>query len=153
MASTVPDSTFMASLSLENVGKGLDPISPTYFSGDTLWQNVATPFNASGTLVTHAASTGIFYDKDQAQSYRFSFTGTGTLNLRMTPTSGQDFFLELIGPNGLVAASWDKPTGGAPIRQISQSSLPAGSYVVRVRAGYTTSEYSAAGYTLSITVN
>lgn len=153
IASTVSDSTFMASLGLENVGNGLDPISPSYFNGDALWQNVAIPFSGSGTLVTHTASTGIFYDKDQARSYRISFGGTGTLNLTLTPTSGQDFFLELIGPNGLVAARWDKPTGGAPTRQISLSSLPAGSYVVRIRAGYTTSDSSAAGYTLSITVN
>lgn len=154
MASSVPDSTFMTALNRDNIGNGTDPISPTYLNGNTLWQRVTVPLSGSGTLTTHAASAAIYYDRNQARSYRFTFNGSGTLNATMTPTTGsQDFFLELIGPDGIVAASWDRPTGGAAVRTLSRSGLLPGEYVVRVRAGYTTSEYADAGYNLSIAVN
>ena len=95
---------------------------------------------------------GIYYDRNQARCYRFTYGGSGTLAVTMTPTGGQDFFLELIGPTGIVAADTTQPQGGAPTRSITRSGLPAGDYIVRVRAGYTTSDNTAASYSLGITL-
>ena len=67
----------------------------------------------------------------------------------MTPTSGQDFYLELIGPGGWVAGSTGSELTGST-RTLTVTNLPAGVYVARVRAGAT----SAAGMnTFNISVN
>ncbi len=66
----------------------------------------------------------------------------------MTPTSGQDFYLELIGPGGWVAGSYDSAFTGQT-RSLSIANLPAGTYVARVRAGATTATGQAT-YDLSV---
>lgn len=125
-----------------------DVTAPTYLNGSALWiRKASLPFTESGALRTYAST--YYYDRDQSQAYRFTLSAAGSLNLQLLPTGGQDFFLELIGPTGIVAASTDY-LGGALTRTLSLSSLPAGDYVARVRAGYTTANNPAAGYTLSV---
>ncbi|WP_243384075.1 hypothetical protein [Geothrix alkalitolerans] len=118
----------------------------TYFAGTALWLTRSLPFADSGSLQTYAPSLGYYYDRDQSQAWRFVHSG-GARTITMTPTSGQDFYLELIGPGGWVAGSYSNP---GSTRTLTFSNLPAGTYVARVRAGATT----ATGMnTYSISVN
>jgi len=117
----------------------------TYFTGTALWQTVNLPLNASGTLQTYAPSANFYYDRNQSQAWRFVHLG-GARTISMTPTGGQDFYLELIGPGGLVTGSYGNP---GSTRTLSPGNLPAGTYVARVRAGATTATGSY-GYNLSI---
>ena len=48
----------------------------------------------------------------------------------MTPTDGQEFELDLLGPNGPVAFSYASPFGSA--RTLTPT-LASGDYVIRVR--------------------
>lgn len=121
-----------------------DP-SPTYFNTNALWLTVGVPYSASGSLQTYAASQARYYDRNQSQAYRFWHLG-GARTITMTPTGGQDFYLELLGPGGWWAGSYANP--GSP-RTLSLSNLPAGVYAVRVRAGATTAT-GTYGYTISI---
>jgi hypothetical protein len=125
-----------------------DVTAPAYLNGPALWSiPPALPFTANGTLRTYAST--YYYDRDQAQAYRFTRPAGGPLDLQLVPTSGQDFFLELIGPTGVLAASTNLlPAPGA--RVLSLSHVPAGDYVARVRVGYTTANNPAAGYTLTV---
>ncbi len=109
--------------------------SSSYFSGTALWQTRPVGFSEPGSLQTYASS--FYYDRNQSQAWRFTHAG-GARSLTMTPTSGQDFYLELIGPGGLVAGNTGSNLTGQA-RTLSLSSLPAGNYVARVRAGITTS--------------
>jgi hypothetical protein len=131
----------LAELALESVPTP----DASYFAGTALWQTASLPLNASGSLQTYAASANLYYDRNQSQAWRFVHLG-GPRTLTMTPTGGQDFYLELIGPGGWVAGSYANP--GAP-RTLSQANLPAGTYVARVRAGATTAT-GTYGYTLTI---
>jgi hypothetical protein len=123
-----------------------DP-SPTYFNTNALWLTVGVPYSASGALQTYDASQARYYDRNQSQAYRFTHGG-GARTITMTPSGGQDFFVELLGPGGLWAGSTDQSLAGQP-RTLSLSNLPAGVYAVRVRAGYT-SATGTYGYTIKI---
>ena len=120
----------------------------TFFNSTALWQTVPVPFSGSGALQTYAASQARYYDQDQSQAYRFTQGASGTRTLTMTPTGGQDFYLELIGPGGWVAGSYDSALAGQP-RTLTVPNLAPGVYAVRVRAGATTAT-GTYGYTLSI---
>ncbi|HEY3399308.1 MAG TPA: hypothetical protein VGK03_01655, partial [Geothrix sp.] len=118
-----------------------------YFASTALWQTRSLPFSGTGTLRTYAPSANLYYDRDQSQAWRFVHGG-GARMIVMTPTGGQDFYLELIGPGGWVAGN----TGTSLAAQTRTLSLPAlapGTYVARVRAGATTLTGSY-GYTISI---
>ncbi|WP_257307252.1 hypothetical protein [Geothrix campi] len=117
----------------------------TYFAGTALWQTSTLPLNASGTLQTYVSSANIYYDRDQSQAWRFVHIG-GARTITMTPTGGQDFYLELLGPGGWVAGSYGTP---GSTRTLSLGNLPAGTYAARVRAGATTATGSY-GYTITI---
>ncbi len=134
-------------LGLEDVQ---DP-TPAYFASTALWTTApGLPFLATGSLTTYAPATGIYTDRDQAVSYRFTHPG-GALTIQMTPTGGQDFFLELIGPDGVLDMNTTPPVGAPPVRTITKgAAFPAGTYVARIRAGYTTAT-GTAGYSLSVT--
>ena len=119
---------------------------PAYFAGTALWQTTSLPLSATGTLQTYAPSANLYYDRDQSQAWRFVHLG-GARTITMTPTGGQDFYLELIGPGGWVAGSYSNP---GSTRTLSLSNLPAGTYVARVRAGATTATGS---YAYTITIN
>ncbi|HJV39492.1 MAG TPA: hypothetical protein VJ528_11680 [Geothrix sp.] len=118
----------------------------TYFNTDALWLTVSLPLATSGSLQTYAPSLGYYYDRNQSQAWRFVHPG-GARTITMTPTSGQDFYLELIGPGGWVAGSYSNP---GTTRTLTFSNLPAGTYVARVRAGATT---ATGTNTYSISVN
>ncbi len=135
-------SAALTELSLESVP---DP-TPAYFAGTALWQPVPTPFSGSGSLQTYAASQNRYYDWNQSQAYRFTQAASGTRTITMTPTGGQDFYLELLGPGGWVAGSYSVP---GSTRTLSLTNLPAGVYAARVRAGATTAT-GTYGYTISI---
>ncbi len=133
--------TVLGELALESVP------APTsgYFAGTALWITVGVPFSGSGTLQTYDASQARYYDQNQSQAYRFTHGG-GARTITLTPTGGQDFYLELLGPGGWVAGSYSNPGG---TRTLNLSNLPAGVYAVRVRAGATTAT-GTYGYTVSI---
>ncbi|MDP1830791.1 MAG: hypothetical protein Q8K67_01945 [Geothrix sp.] len=115
----------------------------TYFVGTALWQTRPVGFSESGLLQTYAST--YYYDRNQSQAYRFTHGG-GARTITMTPTSGQDFYLELIGPGGLVDWSYSAP---GSTRVLSLSALPAGVYAARVRAGATTAT-GLNTYTISV---
>lgn len=122
--------------------------STTYFAGNALWETRSIPFSDSGILQTYVPSANLYYDRDQSQAWRFTHGGTGTRTLTMTPTGGQDFYLELLGPGGWVAGSYSSSLTGAT-RTLTLSNLPAGVYAARVRAGATTLT-GTFGYTLTV---
>lgn len=118
-----------------------------YFAGNTLWiQEPVLPFTVTGSLVAYAPSANIYYDRNQASTFRFVHAG-GARTLQVTPTGGQDVFLELLGATGVVARSVNAQ--GVGTRTLSYTNLPAGTYGVRVRVGYTTAN-ATAGYTLTV---
>lgn len=131
-------------LLLEDIG---DVISPAYFAGPTLWLPQSLPFSVTGALHTYAPTSGIHYDRDQAQAYRFHHPG-GPCDLTLRLDS-QDAFLELIGPNGRVAGD-TSPLAGRNRRTLALASLPAGDYAARVRVGFTTADDPRAGYQLDV---
>ena len=137
-------STALSELALEAIP------NPTaaYFAGTALWETRTLPLNATGTLQTYLPSTNLYYDRNQSQAWRFIHGGTGTRTITMTPTGGQDFYLELLGPGGWVAGSFSSSLTGQP-RTLTLPSLPAGTYAARVRAGATTLD-GTFGYTLSV---
>ena len=114
---------------------GVSDPSNTYFStGSALWTNEATPFSVTGaTLVSPAtpAAASLSYDRNGAALYRFTQGSTGTRTIQMTPTGGQDFELDLIGPNGPIVYNYASPFGTT--RTINTPTLAPGSYVIRVR--------------------
>ncbi len=118
-----------------------------YFAGSALWTTQPVlPFTVSGSLVAYAPGANIYYDRNQAATFRFVHGG-GARTLQVVPTGGQDVFLELIGPSGVVAQSLNSQ--GVGTRTLSFTSLAAGTYAVRVRVGYTTANASA-GYSLTV---
>ena len=134
----------VSQLALEAI---LEP-TPAYFTGNALWLTPVggVPFSVAGNLQTYAPSLRIYYDRNQSQAYRFTQSLAGPRTIIMTPTGGQDFWVEVIGPGGV----WDGSTGGAMgTRSFTTVSLPIGVYAVRVRAGNTTATGSF-GYTLSV---
>jgi len=132
----------IAELGLEGVANP----TVTYFGTSALWQTRPVGFSEGASLQTYAST--YYYDRNQSQAWRFTHSG-GTRTLTMTPTSGQDFYLELIGPGGWVAGSTGSDRTGLA-RTLTVSNLPAGVYAARVRAGRTT----ATGLnSYSITVN
>lgn len=131
---------------------GIADPSTVYFSGSTLWSNQLTlPFTATGSLAFFGPGSYRFYDQTQAQAYRFVQGSAGTRTLTLTPDPGVDFELDLIGPGGLVAASYASPFGGTRTLSVP---LNAGSYVARVRVNPDSAEaYTAGSYGYSLTVN
>ena len=107
-----------------------------YFNTTALWQTRTVPINEAGSLQTHSPLANTYYDRDQSQVWRFSHAG-GARTITMTPTSGQDFYLELLGPGGWVSGSTSSSLTAQP-RTLSFPNLPAGIYAARVRAGATT---------------
>ena len=134
----------VSQLALEAI---LEP-TPAYFAGNALWLTPVggVPFTVTGSLQTYAPSSGIYYDRNQSQAYRFTQSFAGSRTITMTLTSGQDFWVEVIGPGGV----WAESIGGAGgTRSFNSGSLPIGVYAVRVRAGSTTAT-GTFGYTLSV---
>lgn len=121
--------------------------TPAYFATNALWQTRASlPFTVTGSLQTYIPGSKIYYDRNQSQAYRFTQSFTGSRTITMTPTGGQDFWVEVIGPGGV----WADSIGGAlGTRTLTTGSLPVGVYVVRVKVGNTTTTGSF-GYTLSV---
>ena len=136
-------SSAVSQLSLENIPEP----TPAYFAGNALWQTRASvPFSVTGSLQTYAPSLGIYYDRDQSQAWRFTQSAAGSRTITMTPTGGQDFWVEVIGPGGV----WADSVGGAGgTRTFNSGTLPVGVYAVRVKAGNTTAT-GVFGYTLSV---
>ncbi|MBL0312192.1 MAG: hypothetical protein IPP78_05635 [Holophagaceae bacterium] len=136
----------VAQLALEDIREP----NPGYFTTTALWQTrTSVPFTVTGSLQTYANGLGIYYDRNQSQAYRFTQSLEGSRTITMTPTGGQDFWVEVLGPGnpgGVWASSTD---GGVGTRSFTTVALPVGVYTVRVRAGNTTATGSF-GYTLSV---
>ena len=142
VASRVNAATWTAVLG-ELALEGVPNPDPTYFAGTALWLTRPVGFSESASLQTYSSTW--YYDRNQSEAWRFTHGG-GARTVTMTPTSGQDFYLELIGPGGWVAGSYGNP---GSVRTLSFTNLPAGVYAARVRAGATTAT-GTYGYTLSI---
>ncbi|HET8900713.1 MAG TPA: hypothetical protein VFM84_02140, partial [Holophagaceae bacterium] len=114
---------------------GVSDPTAIYFNGTALWTNqLSTPFTITGaTLVSPAtpAASSLSYDRNGAALYRFVQGSTGTPQIQMAPTGGQDFELDLLGPNGPIAYDYASPF--ATTRTINTQTLAPGSYVIRVR--------------------
>ena len=134
---------------------GVSDPSATYFNGSSLWSNqLSIPFTITGaTLVSPAtpAATSLSYDRNGAALYRFTQGSTGTRTIQMTPTGGQDFEVDLIGPNGPVAFNYTNPYGNT--RSLTQTLAP-GSYVIRVRVNPDNTLNKTAGtYAYNLSLN
>ncbi len=131
VASRVSASTWTA-IQGELALEGVPNPGTSYFQGTALWETRTPAFTASGSLQTYPDTW--YYDRNQSQAWRFTHGG-GARTLTMTPTGGQDFYLELLGPGGWVAGSYSTP---GSTRTLTFTTLPAGVYAARVRAGATT---------------
>jgi len=122
----------------------------SYLNSTALWIQTSVPVaNLTGTLHTYnPKEDNIYYDRDQSQAYRFIQSWLGNRTFTVVPTGGQDCFLELIGPGGVVAGSYSYDQAGLT-RSFTVKNLPAGDYVVRVRVGYTTAT-GQASYSLRV---
>ncbi|MBS1785782.1 MAG: hypothetical protein JST24_10175 [Acidobacteria bacterium] len=134
---------------------GVSDPSATYFStGSTLWTNEATPFSVTGATLQVPATPAYAVDcyaRNGAALYRFTQGSTGSRTITMTPTGGQDFELDLLGPNGLVQASYSTPFG---MTRSFLVNLAAGSYVIRVRVNPDNTLSRAAGaYAYNLSLN
>ncbi len=116
-------------LNLENVGNGTDPTSSIYLEGPTLWTVSPLQISASGSFPTDRAAQGYFYDRDTAQSFRFVQGSTGPRTLTLT-APGAGLLMELFDTFGLLTWAEASSAGNGVI---NETSLPAGTYVVRVR--------------------
>lgn len=122
-----------------------DP-SPSYFNGTALYQPITFGQIVNGSVQTYAPSEARYYDWDQSKAYRFTQNGTSTRTVTMTPTGGQDLYLEVLGPGGWVNGSYSNPVS---TRNLALPNLTPGVYAIRVRAGNTTSTTSAS-FSLSL---
>ncbi len=119
-----------------------------YFNGPALYiTQPNSTFTVTGTIRTYAPAEGRYYDRDQGQAYRFSLPTGGTRTITVTPTDGQDIWVELLGPGGWWGGKTNSQNLGP--RTFTVQNLPAGVYAVRVRAGNTTAT-TTAGYTLTV---
>jgi hypothetical protein len=133
-----------------------DPSAAYFASSSALWTNEATPFSVSGaTLATPASNASkalaeLCYDRTGAALYRFTQGSTLSRTITLTP-SGQDFELDLLGPNGAIAYSYS-PISVNP--RVLTKTLAAGSYVIRVRVNPDNTLSRAAGtYSYSLSLN
>ena len=133
-----------------------DPTALYFSSGSALWTNEAVPFTVSGAALATPASDAakappyLCYDHSGAALYRFTQGSTGSRTITMTPTDGQEFELDLLGPNGPVAFSYAPPFGNA--RTLTPTLAP-GDYVIRVRVNPDNTLVKSAGtyhYNLSL---
>lgn len=134
---------------------GVSDPSATYFStGSTLWTNQATPFAITGATLQVPATPAYSvncYARNGAALYRFTQGSQSSRTITMTPTGGQDFELDLLGPNGLIQAGYASPFGGA--RSFTVTLVP-GSYVIRVRVNPdNTLNRSAGTYAYNLSLN
>lgn len=149
--------TSLTELGLEDIG---DVTLPAYFTGPALWTNLAAPpVTATGTLQTYDPAQARYYDRNQGIAHRFTQAAAGNRSFTLTPTGGQDFWIELIGPVGYVLdasglpllSAQDTRVNGVPQpRTLTAPNLPPGDYAVRVRAGYTSATLPSAGFSLNI---
>ena len=144
VASRVNAATWTAALNELALESVPDP-NAAYFGSTALWKTRPIGFSEADSLQTYAST--YYYDRNQSQAWRFTHAG-GARTITMTPTSGQDFYLELLGPGGWVAGNSSNALTGMA-RTLSFANLPAGVYAARVRAGATTAT-GLNTYTLSV---
>jgi len=133
-------STALSELSLEAIPNP----NAAYFAGTALWNTRPIGFSETGSLQTYGSTW--YYDRNQGQAWRFTHSG-GTRTITMTPTSGQDFYLEVLGPGGWVAGSYNNP---GSTRTLTLTGLPAGVYAARVRASLADTSGGLNTYTISV---
>jgi len=136
-------------LSLENVGNGTNPLSSGYLNSNALWITPASvPFAQSGAFPTNQAALGYFDDRDTSQAYRFVQVSSGPRTITLSTTS-VGLQVELFNTSyGLVDFALASSTGNGII---NIASLPAGTYVARVRLNPTlTYANGTAPFSLSV---
>lgn len=144
LAGAAATAAIQSELFLENVGNGVDPTSTLYLNSTALWRLPAIPFTDSGSFPTYAA--GWSFDWNQAQAYRFTHGG-GPRTLTLS-TPGAGLVLDLFDSVGLLRQTTASSAGNGVI---NLASLPAGTYVVRVRVDpYVVYPNGTIAYTLSV---
>jgi hypothetical protein len=117
----------------------------SYFAGTALWSTQSTPFAGSGSFPTYVS--GVSFDRNQAQSYRFVQGATGPRTITLSTTS-PGLVLDLIDSVGL----YDQRLATSGGDGVISYSLPAGTYVVRVRVDPFTA-YANGTANWSLTIN
>lgn len=149
LAGTSASTIITNELSLENIGNGLDVTSSTYFNSTALWITPgALPFTRTGNILTDQVALGYYYDRDTTQSYRFVQGSNGPRTITLSAT-GVGLRVELFDTIGLLRVANASSTGNGII---NESSLPAGTYVVRVRPN-PNKTYTNSGVSYTLTVN
>lgn len=132
----------LSELGRESIG---DVTTESYFSNGPLW---TTAYNNVIRDTLTLTGDRYFFDYDHQKAYRFVQASTMPRRFTLSYGTGQDMYLELLNTNGLTAGSWN--TTSLPGRELNFSSLPAGEYLIRVRAGYKNSATGTANFTLNI---
>ncbi len=110
-----------------------DVPNPTsgYFAGTALWTNISVPLSSTpGSFPVYAS--GIAFDRNQAQSFRFVQASTGPRTITVTTTS-PGLVLELLDTFGLYEQTVATSTTNGVLTYGGGNALPAGTYLVRVR--------------------
>lgn len=147
LAGSTLSSSIQTQLSAENIGD----INSLYFAGTALWITVPVGGAAqTGSLTTYDNANpsyrGVYYDRDQAQAYRFE-QGGGARTL--TLSGSQPLILELFDSYGFLAEA--RSISGQP-GVISFTNLAAGTYVARVRLN-PSYNYTGTAATYSLSIN
>lgn len=123
-----------------------EPVDAYFFPGTALWEHLTVGGSVSSSVAVYDATLSRYYDRDQSQAFRFVQGATATRTVTMTPTSGQDLYLEVLGPGGWIAGSYGSP---GSTRTLTLTNLAPGAYAIRVRAGATTAT-TTAGFDLTL---
>jgi len=147
LAGTVNLAAIQSQLTAEYIGD----INASYFAGTSLWTTIPVSATAHlGSLTTYNNSNqdywGVYYDRDQAQAYRFDHGG-GTRTI--TLTSSVPLLVELFDSYGYYSGAASR--SGVP-GILSLASIPAGTYAVRVRLD-PAHDYNGTPAAYSLTVN
>jgi hypothetical protein len=102
-----------------------------YFAGGALWTDVSLPLSPTpGSFPTYAS--GIAFDRNQATSFRFVQSSLVPHTITLTTTS-PGLVLELLDTFGLYEQTVATSTTNGVLSYGGSSTLPLGTYVVRVR--------------------
>jgi len=129
LATTTNAAAVQAQLDAEHVST----INALYFDSTALWIPISVSGSSiSGSLTTYdnsnASYRGVYYDRDQAQAYRFVHGG-GARTITLS-SSAPGLVLELFDSVGYVTGAKSTPSQSATL---ALSNLPFGTYAVRVR--------------------
>jgi len=148
LAGASKESAIQSQLTAENIGA----INASYFDSSALWQSIAISGSSlPGSLTTYDNTNptylGVYFDRDQAQAYRFVHGGGSRTITVTSPAPG--LIVELFDSIGLVASANSTASQAAVLGPYT---LPYGTYAVRVRLNPACT-FNGNPATYSLTVN